>query len=132
MSKRVSVKAKRAKNPQRGVFDRFVRTLVSPETLAGLRKYAHVVADGADAIEAMHGHICSSKCWHFPGFEEGCVRCSCRWEEGPTYRLYNGSSHEPTCWVHRVYIECGGLEGATAERASESLWRVQRSGRVDG
>lgn len=103
-----------------------LRKVFSPEALSKLRKYAHDVANGADFIEAAHGHICSSKCWHFPGFEDGLVRCSCRWEEGPTYRLYNGSSHEPTCWVHRVYVECGDLQSAELERVRPGLWRVWR------
>lgn len=111
---------------RRMTFAEGLRKLLSPEGLKAVSQYASRVAQGADAIEAMSGHVCSSKCWHFPGFENGLVRCDCRWEEGPTYRLYNGSSHEPSCWVHRVYVECGDLQSAMAERISEGLWRVQR------
>jgi hypothetical protein len=29
------------------------------------RLYAEVVAAGADPIEALHGHLCGPKCWHW-------------------------------------------------------------------
>lgn len=117
--------------------------ILTPENLASARKYLHTVANGADMLEALHGHICNSQCWHFPGYENGFVRCSCRYEEGPSYRFHNGSGHAPECWVHRVYVELGGLEKdvrvsramrspeeeATLPRTERyALWRLELPG----
>lgn len=106
-------------------FGRFVRRAFAPENLRKVAEVARRVAQGAD-FAAMHE--CSSQCWHFPGFEGPArdrVRCTCRWEEGID-RLYNGSSHAETCWVHRIYLERGGLEaGASCERVEPGLWQVR-------
>lgn len=111
-------------------FTNILKQILSPVGLRQISKWAERAKNAADAANMMAGHTCNSKCWHFPGFENGLVRCSCRWEEGPTYRLYNGSSHEDDCWVHRVWLELGGLgpggPGAATplKRVSPGLWRI--------
>lgn len=32
--------------------------------VAVVLKYIENVANGADPIEALHGHVCGPKCWH--------------------------------------------------------------------
>lgn len=34
------------------------------------KEYADNVRDGADPIEAMHGHLCGPKCWHWEFLDE--------------------------------------------------------------
>lgn len=35
----------------------------------GARKYVRDVAAGADPIEALHGHVCDERCWHYQALE---------------------------------------------------------------
>lgn len=35
-----------------------------------LKKYANAVSQGADPIEALHGHLCGPTCWHWDSLSE--------------------------------------------------------------
>jgi hypothetical protein len=41
--------------------------LLQPGALGKVREYLADVSAGEDAIEAMHGHLCSPSCWHYMG-----------------------------------------------------------------
>ncbi len=36
------------------------------DLLGKFKEYAENVRDGADPIEAMSGHLCGPRCWHWP------------------------------------------------------------------
>jgi hypothetical protein len=64
----------------RGLLDRF---LADPKAVVdGVKKYISDVENGADPIEALHGHVCSPKCWHqqiySKNWPDRCPKCGLR------------------------------------------------------
>jgi hypothetical protein len=42
-----------------------IEKLLKPEAVREIKRYLKDVEAGEDPIEALHGHLCDSDCWHY-------------------------------------------------------------------
>jgi hypothetical protein len=84
------------------------QVLADPQAaLDGVRRYVRDVRGGADAIEALHGHVCSAECWHGQAgaYTWPAPRCVCG---SMTFELFKTTDDLRWCSV------CGEMQRKTA------------------